>query len=280
MFAKLNHLAIISDNYERSAKFYEVMFGMRTASGKPRTNGAAGAGPQRPAFASTVGDGYVGLNINPRRPGRPARFEHFGIEVEDAETVFARMKEKYPRVKSLKRPSNRPFAGITTHDPDGNVFDISQKDMANRRDIYTEQHELNPSHVDHFAFRTMNPDAMAEFYREIFELEPRNRKEDDPNHYLSDGHITMVIMPWDITDYDGTGIAPPSMEHIGFTVENLEAFKSYVDYVAGENRFLAPQAVDGGVEGRKRLELARRSCPLCQHHLSDIDGVWLSASER
>ena len=35
-------------------------------------------------------------------------------------------------MKWLQRPSNRPFAGITTHDPDGNVFDISQKDMKNR----------------------------------------------------------------------------------------------------------------------------------------------------
>ena len=36
---------------------------------------------------------------------------------------------KYPQVKWLKRPSSRPYAGISTHDPDGNVFDLSQKDM-------------------------------------------------------------------------------------------------------------------------------------------------------
>jgi catechol 2,3-dioxygenase-like lactoylglutathione lyase family enzyme len=274
MFAKLNHIAIISDNYERSAKFYEVMFGMRTADEK------GGGKSQRPVFASTVGDGYVGLNINPRRPGRPARLEHFGIEVEDAEIVFARMAEKYPRLKWLKRPSNRPFAGVTTHDPDGNVFDISQKDMANRRDLYTEEHELTPNHVDHFALRTMNPDICAQFYREIFDLEPRNKKEGDPNHYLSDGHITMVIMPWDITDYDGTGIVPATMDHIGFTVEDLAAFKERVDYVSGLNLHVAPKPVGRGDEGKKRLELAQRACPLCQHHLSDVDGVWLSASER
>src|SRR5438105_14538728 len=88
--------------------------------------------------AITVGDGYVGLNINPRRAGRPAGLDHFGIEVEDVETVFHRLRKSYPTVKWLKRPSNRPFAGITTHDPDGNVFDLSQKDMANRGAIYVE----------------------------------------------------------------------------------------------------------------------------------------------
>ena len=44
------------------------------------------------------------------------------IEVEDVETVYDRLRKSYPTVKWLKRPSNRPFAGISTHDPDGNVF--------------------------------------------------------------------------------------------------------------------------------------------------------------
>ena len=39
---------------------------------------------------------------------------------------------------SAGRPANRPFAGISANDPDGNVFDISQKDMSNRSAIYVE----------------------------------------------------------------------------------------------------------------------------------------------
>src|SRR3954470_21637108 len=167
------------------------MFGMTTSS-KTR--------PTRPV---TVRDGYVGLNINPRRAGRPAGFDHFGIQVEDAETAFERLGKYYPSVEWQKRPANRPFAGITTHDPDGNVFDISQKAMGNRRDVYVENEErgLNPRHVDHFAFRTIHAEEMAHFYREVFELEPRNKQEGDANFYLTDGHVTMVIMPWHITDY-------------------------------------------------------------------------------
>jgi catechol 2,3-dioxygenase-like lactoylglutathione lyase family enzyme len=119
-FSKINHVAIVSENYAQLAKFYESMFGMNTSA------------KTRPTRAVTVGDGYVGLNINPRRAGRPAGLNHFGIQVEDAELVYDRMRKRYPTVKWLKRPSTRPFAGVSSHDPDGNMFDISQKNMTNR----------------------------------------------------------------------------------------------------------------------------------------------------
>ena len=268
MFAKLNHLAIISENYTLNARFYEAMFGMR------------GAARARIENAIAVTDGYVGLNINPRRAGRGASLEHFGVEVEDVETVFQRMRKKYPKIEWLKRPSNRPFAGITTHDPDGNVFDLSQKNMANRTDVYVEGGERNPRHIDHFGVRTMNPDAMAEFYRDVLELEPRNRAADDRNHYLTDGTVTMVLMPWHITDFDGTGISPPSVDHMGFAVESVEKFQADVERIGGNNPDLAPMRIDGGPEGKARLALQKRSCPMCQHHLADIDGVLLSVAER
>src|SRR5213082_4107394 len=120
MTAKLKHIALISDNYAVQGKFYEAAFGMRTAA------------DPRPERAVTVGDGYVGLNINPRKAGRPAGLDHFGVEVEDVETVFERMRTNYPAADWVQRPSTRPFAGITANDPDGNVFDLSQKQMANR----------------------------------------------------------------------------------------------------------------------------------------------------
>lgn len=264
MFAKLNHLAIVSDNYAQLLKFYEAMFGMTPAS------------KTRPGRAVGARDGYVGLNINPRRAGRHAGFDHFGIEVEHTETVYDRIRTNYPEVKWLKRPSNRPFAGVTTHDPDGNVFDISQKDMTNRRDIYVENDgNINPRHVDHFAMRTMRPEKMAEFYSSVFELKPANRKEGDKNYYLSDGHITLVVMPWDITDYDGTGIILSGMDHIGFKVEDLSACLVDIERIAAENPRLAPAPVGTGPEGKALANMFARSCPIGAHQLADCDGVLL-----
>jgi len=268
MFAKLNHLAIVSENFAMSARFYEALFGMKMAD-RHRAEGAA-----------VLGDGYVGMNINPRAPGRGARLEHFGFEVTNAQTALDRLRE-FSDVNWLKRPSNRPYAGISAHDPDGNVFDISQEDMENRTDIYVEQGNgaLHPRHISHFALRTMRPDAMAEFYRKVFELEARNKREGDPNHYLTDGHMTMVIMPWRIKDYDATGIMPPSLDHIGFKTENLEKFKADVERLKSRNPRLAPFPTDYGPEAKARQALFQRSCPLCQHHFADIDGVLIGASD-
>ena len=264
-FAKINHVAIVSDNYGQLAEFYKAAFGMVT-SAKTRNGRAV-----------TVGDGYVGLNINPRRAGRSAGLDHFGIQVADCPTVFERMK-KYPSVKWLQRPSTRPFAGISTHDPDGNMFDISQKDMTNRTSVYVDNDgNANPRHIDHVALRTMNPEAMAEFYTHVFELTPRNKEEGDPNFYLTDGHVTLVIMPWDITDYDGTGIITQGMDHIGFKVEDLEAFKADIATMAANNPRIAPASFSG-VEGEALLALVQRSCPLGRHVLADCDGVLIDVA--
>lgn len=265
MFAKINHLAIISERYAVTGKFYEAVFGMKSVDQLSPTN------------AIVVGDGYIGLNINPRYVARPARLDHFGIEVEDVETAFERLR-RYPRVEWLKRPSNRPFAGITTHDPDGNVFDLSQKRMANRTDVYNAGEWRQDRHISHIALRTLNPEAMAAFYGDVFGFERRNRREGDDNHYVTDGRVTLVLMPWHITDYAGTGIVSPSMDHIGFTVESIAKLKSDVERVSGENPLLAPLQL-GGPEGRARLELAQRSCPLGQHYLADPDGVLVAVAE-
>jgi catechol 2,3-dioxygenase-like lactoylglutathione lyase family enzyme len=264
VFTKINHLAIISENYTASAKFYEVMFGMRTS---PDT---------RSERAMTVGDGYLGLNINPRSTGRPARLDHFGVEVEDVERVFAALRARYPAVSWLERPANRPFAGITTHDPDGNVFDLSQKDMTNRVGIYAGATAgVHERRVDHFVIRAVRPDALAAFYADVLALESLPRAEDDSSHYLTDGQVTLVIAPWTIGDYAGTSITAPCVEHIGFTVGDVAAFLARVDKLASENRQLAPYPVGSGPEGRARLDLAQRSCRLCTTFIADPDTVLL-----
>jgi catechol 2,3-dioxygenase-like lactoylglutathione lyase family enzyme len=264
VFTKINHLAIISENYTTSAKFYEVMFGMSTSAGTKSER------------AMTVGDGYLGLNINPRSTGRPARLDHFGVEVEDVERVFAALRKSYPDVNWLKRPSNRPFAGITTHDPDGNVFDLSQKDMSNRAGVYAEAAgETHATHVDHFVLRSVRPEALATFYRDMLELETVPATGDDPSRYLTDGHITLVISPWNIGDYAGTSITAPCVDHIGFKVGDIAQFLAHVDKLASENRQIAPYPVGSGPEGRARLELALRNCRFCTNYIADTDTVLL-----
>jgi predicted enzyme related to lactoylglutathione lyase len=269
MFSKLNHIAIVSEDYAGEAQFYQAVFGMKTSR------------KARPGRACTVGDGYVGININPRYAGRPAHLDHFGIEVDDVAAVFDRMKN-FPGAKWVQRPSNRPFAGISAHDMDGNIFDISQRDMANRTDMYVDNAEVDESEctVSHFAIRTLHPDAVAEFYHDVFELTPRYKAAGDPNHYLTDGRVTMVIRPWNISDYAGTSIYPAGMEHLGFTVRNYEKFLANAESVFGKNPLLTPLPVGRGAEEQKRVELVRNDCALFRHHMTDTDGIVISVGEQ
>jgi hypothetical protein len=55
-----------------------------------------------------VSDGNIGFAFLRRPPGYPGGIDHFGIEVDDLDTVFARMKERYPKVGWLNDPPTDP----------------------------------------------------------------------------------------------------------------------------------------------------------------------------
>jgi catechol 2,3-dioxygenase-like lactoylglutathione lyase family enzyme len=266
MFAQMRHMAIVTSNANHEGDFYRDVFGMRRSS------------LQRAGGAVVVGDGYVGLNLNPRAPGRQAGFDHFGFEVQDVELVFSRLKDKYPKVQVLRRPSNRPFAGISTHDPAGNVFDLSQLGMENRRDIYTDKAEERKRRVSHFALRCVEPEPVAEFYRTVFELTELEKPANDANHYLSDGKVTLAILPWQITDFAGSGIERPALDHIGFKVESMAAFHADMEKYASA---YAPRndRPDKNPERDVRQKLFAKCC-FGQFQMSDPDGVLIDVSEN
>ena len=102
MFAQINHVAICSPNWPMMARFYEAVFGLQ-ASEKRKS---------RPISGANVGDGYVGLNINPLRDGYVGGLDHFGMTVEDVDAVMERARRKFSDSNIVKRPSTRPFAII------------------------------------------------------------------------------------------------------------------------------------------------------------------------
>jgi predicted enzyme related to lactoylglutathione lyase len=267
MFAKIKHIAIVSDQYALQGKFYESLFGMTTAAEK------------RSERAVTVGDGYVGLNINPRKPGRPAGLDHFGLQVEDVELVKARLREKYSAIEMVQRPTTRPFAGITTHDPMGNVFDISQQGMENRTSVYVDAAQERDNFISHIAIRTMNIEVVAQFYQDVYELKLQPKKADDPNYYLSDGRVTLMLLPWSIVDYMGTGIVRPGPDHIGFKVKSVAEIKERLQTIGDNNPHLRTWPVEAGKEGQARHKLfAASGCG--EFHLCDVDGILLDVSEK
>jgi len=269
MATQITHVAIVSNNYTLLARWYDAVFGMK-------------ADPddiQETAFS--ISDGYVGMNINLRMPGRQAGFDHFGFQVDDVETICARVREAYPDIEFLKRPGNRTFAGVSGHDPAGNVFDLSQHGMANRAGVYLDaggRSGQNPRHIKHFALRAVQPTLLSRFYRDVLDLQELAKEPDDPNCYLTDGTVTMVIIPWKITDYAGTGIERPALDHLGFVVESLDQFQADLERLKGTDPTLAPRAMRAGAEGAARQKLFM-SCRYGQHQLADPDGVLIDVSE-
>ena len=150
MFAQINHMAISSHNWPMMARFYEAMFGLRNT------------GRSRPMNGATVGDGYVGLNINPVRDGQMGGLDHFGITVEDASEVLERARRKFPEAAIVKRPSTRPFAAFSGHDPAGNIFDLSERDKSKLDGIYADQKAeggwTQDRYLNKFAIRTFHAD--------------------------------------------------------------------------------------------------------------------------
>jgi catechol 2,3-dioxygenase-like lactoylglutathione lyase family enzyme len=268
MSARIKHVAIVSHNIDQLQRFYSTLFGM---------SGSGDRMPGTGAGAAVVTDGYVGMNINGRANGRQGGFDHFGFEVDDVEQIEARVREAYPTVHLLRRPSSRPFAGISMHDPAGNVFDLSHKAMENRRDIYVADEREAPRHIDHFMLRTVDAPTVARFYRDVFELEEREKSADDPNTYLTDGKVTLIVAPWRIADYAGSGIERPALDHLGFKVESLDAFKADLDRMIENDPSLTPRAFRPG-EGDVRLALLK-TCQYGELHFADPDGVLLEVSE-
>ena len=275
MPTKIQHAAIVSENFVREAKFYEAIFGMKRS--KP------GSEEEQKAiltnYAVSISDGYVGVTVIGRKPGYIPGLHHFGVDVDDVDEAMSRIKKNYPEVAVLKRPSNRPFATYGAHDPEGNYFDLTQEGMSNRRDVYVQQQREQPRRIHHLKLRVMNPSKIAAFYRDSFDLTEAEKALEDPNFYLTDGKMTLIIAPWKMSDFEGAGIDRPGLEHIGFKVESVESVKTELAALRQANAEMRERIISEPSEGERRLALIA-SCRHGQHQCSSPDGVFIDLSER
>jgi hypothetical protein len=150
------------------------------------------------------------MTLIPRRGGRKAGLDHFGIEVEDLEKVRAKVAKKYPDIEIVKRPGNRPFASYSAHDPAGNYFDLSQPGHENRAEVYAKNEWKQETTFSHFALRARDAQRVADFYVDVFELDARNAPAEEGGYHLTDGRVTLAILPWKISSFNGAGIEQPA----------------------------------------------------------------------
>ena len=130
----------------------------------------------------------------------------------------------------------------------------------------------------HFAIRAREAERLADFYVDMFELEARNLPSAEGGYHLTDGRMTMAIVPWKISSFNGAGIEQPGMDHIGFRVPDIDAFNKNVATVARTNIHLAPKPIDFDSEGAARLALLKK-CPHGSVALADPDGTLIDVAE-
>lgn len=289
MQSKIKHVAFMCQNAPRVARFYEYLFGLKA---KAQTSeefaakmfGAPVLGSKRAVrpYSTTiiVSDGNIGFAFLRRPPGYPGGIDHFGIEVDDLDTVFGRMKERYPKVRHVKRPENRPFASYSSHDPEGHLFDLTQPGMQNIRGVWSEEGREQDRFMKHLTIRCIDPAAVARFYVDVFEFKEEEKALEDPNFYLSDGKVTLVLTPWSIEDYHDAEHRGPGFDHVGFKVENVEAVKNDLEVMSNvDPEWLAPRSASVILEHKVVLGLLE-SCRYGQHQLPDPEGNYIDVAAQ
>ena len=85
-------------------------------------------------------------------------------------------------------------------------------------------------------------------------------------------------MRWDITDYLGSGIERPALDHLGFHVESVAALQKDLAAMVERDPELAPRRARNADEGGLRQKLFA-ACPHGMLHLADPDGVLIDVAD-
>ena len=239
----------------------------------------------RNGSSSVAREGYVGLNFNPSMPGRPGPIglDHFGIEVNDINNSFDQAGKNYPEVEWVKRSGTRPYAQVDINDPDGQVININQRDIdkgiseVKTDSLYLEEDspEPHPRHIEYLALRTPNPSRCSDFYRDVFEMTPMNRQEDEDTYSLTDGRVVLKLMPWRISDFDGMDVNRPMLDHIGFKVEDADkVHEEILDYNGRFPPMAAPcWLLEDREEDRNRAKHMKQIAPDSKYQYCDMNGT-------
>jgi catechol 2,3-dioxygenase-like lactoylglutathione lyase family enzyme len=269
MFSRIAHVAIYTESYEKMANFYKGIFGMKQiTSGMPDESG------QRRSDIGHVSDGTIGLALLRRNAGIRSGLDHFGFDVKDIKTALDRIKKSFPEILVKDDLGDVvPFASVRVKDPVGTHIDISQEGASNVREGYAEERWDQPRHFNHVALRAVKPALLAEFYKEVFELEEVETAKN--NVCLSDGKNYLVIRPCNTGSYVTMN---EGLDHIGFKVESLAKAKSDLAGIGICTPQSAPKKIAGGRFGDVTLENLE-ACVAGKYGTADPDGVLLHLSE-
>ncbi len=270
MFARIRHVAVYTENYQRTARFYQTVFGM-----KKITTGMTDEKGNYDPTRGHISDGVIGLALLQRHAGTRSGLDHFGFEVQSTKSVLERIRQRYPDLRIATSLEHVPFAVMRIQDPAGTHMDVSEKGAAKVREGYLEEGWEQPRHLHHVAIRASNPSLLADFYQNVFELRPLEGASEKGQLCLSDGKVSLVIIPTENNSYRAM---TEGLDHIGFKVEALEKAQEELAELSRSHPDSAPKQIDLGRFGpvtKREID----SCMLGRYPLSDPDGVLMDLSE-
>src|SRR5437879_1939199 len=127
----------------------------------------------------------------------------------------------------------------------------------------------------------MNAERCAEFYQFVFELKLTNKNVNPAagGYHVTDGRVTLSILPWSIPIFEGMSIKRPGPDHIGFKVESIAALQQSIVDVVGGCTYLAPMPIGGNKEAEARKALVAASTT-GKFQLADPDGTWIDVTDE
>jgi catechol 2,3-dioxygenase-like lactoylglutathione lyase family enzyme len=278
----------MSSNPTNVGTMYETIFGLTFETSPKQVN-----------YGEVVTDGVVNLNLHRRLPGHRLGLHHFGIEVDDVEAVLETLRSKYPSIGWINRPPNCPYAGHLSHDPAGNIFALSEKSSANgagggtstkrpKSENFERWSKADPAgrYLHHYAIRTRKFEECAQFYEDLFGFQRAGGKEDDPNQYLSDGHMTLMLIPWSILDYGGISVTGRGPDHIGFKVEDSAIVETEIaefcsHYAPGRAPIWLLNTInEHSIDSQTMSAMLDNSNPMSSYQFTDMDGVFVVVGDK
>ena len=197
---QLRYLAIGAENPRRLADFYRQALDLKTV----QENGRA-------VFLS---DGAFNLALLTVRPGRPQGLDHMGFQVEEVEGTRQRLGKSGTQVAPAPHADGDPYAEFRAADPDGNLIHFSKTGRA-------ISEAKSPSPIRHIALYTPNPQRLADFYGDVFQMK-RVSSTDRSSIFVSDGHLNLALLFQRPEEKLG-------LHHFGFHVRSIEETQRRVE---------------------------------------------------
>jgi len=212
MQARIRYIAVLSDNPQTLAGFYQRFLKMKQIG-------------QSEEGDVTLSDGFYNFTLLKKRPGlveprMELGFHHIGLEVDSLEETKRRYLKFNPRGIVAPEPGGLHRGELRIYDPECTPVSLSQTAFG----IKNEGRGF-PG-LRHVAWNALDPDAILNFYTEVLGLREVSssrlrRKEGRLNRFAGDGFTNLAIHPF-YNEREGHE-ARFGMNHIGFLVTDLKA---------------------------------------------------------